>query len=49
MMKLKTNKTSIKRPRTKIKNQNNKDWNWNNNNKKDQAIIFKGGERKIKI
>jgi hypothetical protein len=45
MMKLKTNKTSIKRPRTKIRNQNNKGWSWNTNNKKGQAVIFKGEER----
>jgi hypothetical protein len=35
-MKLKTNKTSIKRLRTKIKNQKNKDWSWNTNNKEGQ-------------
>ena len=46
MLKFKTNKTSTRRSRTKIKNQNNKNWSWNTNNKKDQTVVFKGGERR---
>jgi hypothetical protein len=45
MMKLKTNKTSIKGPRPKIKNKKN-DWNWNTNNKESQVILFREGEWK---
>jgi hypothetical protein len=47
-MKLKTNVTSTKGPRTKIKNKKNKDWSKNINNKESQTIIFLGKREKKK-
>jgi hypothetical protein len=44
-MKLITNKTSIKRSRTKTRNQKRKDRSRNTNNKEDQ-IVFSKEERK---
>jgi len=44
-MKLNTNKTFMKRSRTKIRNQNNKDWSLNTNNKDGQTVIFTRKER----
>jgi len=48
MMKLKTNKTSTKKRRTKPINQKIKDWSRNINNKGGQVVAFRGGERKEK-
>jgi len=47
-MKLKTNKTFLKKQRKKIKNLNNKNWNLNIISKEDQTLIFKARERKEK-
>jgi hypothetical protein len=46
MIKLKTNKIFTREPRLKMRNQKNNNWSWNTNNQEDQAVIFKGGDRK---
>jgi hypothetical protein len=45
-LKVKTNKTYIKGPKTKHRNQKNNDWSWNIINKKIQIIMFRGGGKK---
>jgi hypothetical protein len=45
IMKLKTNKTFIKRPTQKMKNQKNRDWSWNISNQEGQTVMFRGRER----